>query len=66
MGADCIISGKYGYVDPDGVKREYTYETGNKCDEPEEEELPEQLPPQGGKQQFAPPPPRKQFRPQPV
>ncbi|KAF7268244.1 uncharacterized protein LOC143196668 [Rhynchophorus ferrugineus] len=38
LGADCIIRGKYGYVDPDGVKREFTYETGNKCDEPEEEE----------------------------
>lgn len=38
LGADCIIRGKYGYVDPDGVKREFTYEAGNKCDEPEEEE----------------------------
>lgn len=25
-------SGRYGYVDPDGMKREYTYETGNACD----------------------------------
>lgn len=67
LGADCIIRGKYGYVDPDGVKREYEYEAGSKCDEPEEEELPEQLPPQqqGGK--FALPQNRKQqFRPQPV
>lgn len=24
--------GRYGYIDPDGVKREYTYETGNVCD----------------------------------
>lgn len=61
LGTDCIIRGKYGYVDPEGVKREYSYEAGNKCDEPEEEELPE-LPPQqqqGGK--FAPPGNRKQL-----
>lgn len=25
-------SGRYGYVDPDGMKREYTYETGIACD----------------------------------
>lgn len=35
--------GRYGYVDPDGEKREYTYETGilcdpNKRDEEEQEE----------------------------
>ncbi|XP_014213319.1 uncharacterized protein LOC106642910 [Copidosoma floridanum] len=33
IGIDCITRGKYGYVDPDGLKREYTYETGIKCDE---------------------------------
>ncbi|XP_019769469.2 phosphatase and actin regulator 4-B isoform X2 [Dendroctonus ponderosae] len=46
LGADCIIRGKYGYVDPDGVKREFSYETGNKCDEPEldEEDLLPQKP----------------------
>ncbi|XP_066584236.1 uncharacterized protein [Prorops nasuta] len=33
IGIDCITRGKYGYVDPDGVRREYTYETGIKCDE---------------------------------
>ncbi|XP_066145476.1 uncharacterized protein [Euwallacea fornicatus] len=44
LGADCIIRGKYGYVDPDGVKREFSYETGNKCDEPELEEEEELLP----------------------
>lgn len=27
-----VISGRYGYVDPDGEKREYSYETGIKCD----------------------------------
>jgi hypothetical protein len=37
--------GRYGYVDPDGLKREYNYETGILCDpskrdlEEEEEEL---------------------------
>lgn len=41
LGADCITRGKYGYVDPDGVRREYNYETGLKCDD---EELPEELP----------------------
>lgn len=24
--------GRYGYIDPDGMKREYTYETGILCD----------------------------------
>lgn len=45
IGNDCITRGRYGYVDPDGVKREYNYETGIACDpnkrdleEPEEEE----------------------------
>lgn len=27
-----LCSGRYGYVDPDGMKREYTYETGIACD----------------------------------
>lgn len=27
-----LFSGRYGYVDPDGIKREYNYETGIKCD----------------------------------
>ncbi|KAK4883022.1 hypothetical protein RN001_006341 [Aquatica leii] len=39
IGTDCIISGKYGYIDPEGTRREYTYEAGNKCD-PQEEDLP--------------------------
>lgn len=48
---DCVIRGKYGYVDPDGVKREYSYESGNPCDKTaeEEEELPPQI--QGRKEQ---------------
>lgn len=42
-GSDCVVRGKYGYVDPDGVKREFAYETGNPCvpgekNEDEEEE----------------------------
>ncbi|XP_020289198.1 vegetative cell wall protein gp1-like [Pseudomyrmex gracilis] len=38
IGVDCITSGKYGYIDPDGIRREYTYETGIKCDEEQREE----------------------------
>ncbi|XP_044757947.1 uncharacterized protein LOC123316077 [Coccinella septempunctata] len=62
IGIDCVIRGKYGYVDPDGVKREYSYESGNPCDKVEEEEdLPpqiqgrkEQIPNQGKKIQYRP------------
>ncbi|XP_075144933.1 uncharacterized protein LOC142219986 [Haematobia irritans] len=32
IGVDCITKGTYGYIDPDGNKREYHYETGIKCD----------------------------------
>lgn len=32
IGVDCVTRGKYGYYDPDGVKREYTYQTGIPCD----------------------------------
>ncbi|XP_027836869.2 putative uncharacterized protein DDB_G0271606 [Aphis gossypii] len=31
-GTDCVVRGKYGYVDPDGNKREFTYVQGNPCD----------------------------------
>lgn len=48
---DCIVRGKYGYVDPDGVKREFTYQTGNQCvpgqkneEEQEEDEEEEERP----------------------
>lgn len=48
IGNDCVTRGRYGYVDPDGMKREYNYETGIACDpnkrdleEPEEDEEPE-------------------------
>lgn len=27
-GTDCVVRGKYGYVDPDGNKREFTYVSG--------------------------------------
>ncbi|RVE50576.1 hypothetical protein evm_004803 [Chilo suppressalis] len=39
-GTDCVVRGKYGYVDPDGNKREFTYVSGNPCDpnKPDEEE----------------------------
>ncbi|CAH2229090.1 uncharacterized protein LOC120630098 [Pararge aegeria] len=37
IGVDCITRGSYGYVDPDGVKREYNYETGIACDKAKEE-----------------------------
>jgi len=29
---NCIVYGKYGYVDPDGVRREFNYQSGNECD----------------------------------
>ncbi|XP_043274216.1 probable serine/threonine-protein kinase DDB_G0281745 [Venturia canescens] len=38
IGVDCITRGKYGYIDLDGFRREYTYETGIKCDEEQQEE----------------------------
>lgn len=39
-GTDCVVRGKYGYVDPDGNKREFTYVSGNPCDPnaPQEDE----------------------------
>ncbi|XP_011686488.1 PREDICTED: mediator of RNA polymerase II transcription subunit 15-like [Wasmannia auropunctata] len=50
-GTDCVVRGKYGYIDPDGNKREFTYVSGNPCDpnapkeeEEEEEEEKEELP----------------------
>ncbi|KAF5270961.1 hypothetical protein FQA39_LY08264 [Lamprigera yunnana] len=45
-GTDCVVRGKYGYIDPDGNKREFTYVSGNPCDpnapKEEEDELPEE------------------------
>lgn len=60
IGADCVIRGKYGYIDPDGNRREYTYETGLRCDLPQEEDdddLPEE--PIRGK-------PQPQIKPRPI
>jgi len=31
-GLDCVVRGKYGYIDPEGMRREYTYVSGNPCD----------------------------------
>jgi len=42
-GADCITRGKYGYIDPDGVKREYTYTSGLPCDIGEGNDLDNEL-----------------------
>ena len=36
-GVDCITRGKYGYIDPDGKKREFTYVSGLPCDITDEE-----------------------------
>ena len=45
-GTDCVVRGKYGYIDPDGNKREFTYVSGNPCDpnnpDGEEEPTPEE------------------------
>lgn len=37
IGNDCITRGKYGYIDPDGVRREYTYSQGLPCDKNKKE-----------------------------
>lgn len=37
IGVDCVTRGKYGYIDPDGLKREYNYETGILCDKTKED-----------------------------
>ncbi|CAF4851668.1 unnamed protein product [Pieris macdunnoughi] len=38
IGNNCITRGKYGYIDPDGLKREYNYETGIACDNTRDEQ----------------------------
>ncbi|XP_013181407.1 PREDICTED: ataxin-2 homolog isoform X1 [Papilio xuthus] len=49
-GTDCVVRGKYGYIDPDGNKREFTYVSGNPCDpnKPNEEDEPESAAPESG------------------
>ncbi|XP_053612792.1 uncharacterized protein LOC128676618 [Plodia interpunctella] len=49
-GTDCVVRGKYGYIDPDGNKREFTYVSGNPCDpnKPNEEEENEPAAPDSG------------------
>lgn len=32
IGVDCVTRGKYGYTDPEGEVREYSYTSGNRCD----------------------------------
>merc|ERR1711981_459881 len=32
IGVDCITKGRYGYVDPFGEVREFSYQSGNECD----------------------------------
>ncbi|XP_067000234.2 uncharacterized protein [Anabrus simplex] len=32
IGIDCTVRGKYGYIDPDGQRREYAYTSGIPCD----------------------------------
>ncbi|KAG5882805.1 hypothetical protein JTB14_035635 [Gonioctena quinquepunctata] len=67
LGTDCTIKGKYGYVDPEGTRREYEYEAGNKCDpqqdklDEEEEERAARIPAKQGPSKGKPQP---QYRPQ--
>ena len=42
-GVDCITRGKYGYIDPEGVKREYTYTSGLPCTDEDGNPLEEDL-----------------------
>ncbi|XP_014252162.1 putative uncharacterized protein DDB_G0294196 [Cimex lectularius] len=37
IGVDCVTSGKYGYIDPDGVRREYSYSSGIPCEKRDSE-----------------------------
>ena len=41
-GLDCITRGKYGYIDPDGKRREFTYVSGLPCDTDQEQEFDDQ------------------------
>ncbi|XP_045495160.1 MAP7 domain-containing protein 1-like [Colias croceus] len=66
-GTDCVVRGKYGYVDPDGNKREFTYVSGNPCDpnKPNEDEESEQHGPESAERDDGEPnyPTRPALRP---
>ncbi|KAF7271499.1 uncharacterized protein LOC143201328 [Rhynchophorus ferrugineus] len=67
-GTDCVVRGKYGYVDPDGNKREFTYVSGNPCDPnapKEEEDLPESVEEEAGPANYPTSPIRPIQRPAP-
>lgn len=66
-GTDCVVRGKYGYVDPDGNKREFTYVSGNPCDPnaPQEEEKEEQTD-DSGEENVPQNIPRRPLRPRPT
>lgn len=66
-GTDCVVRGKYGYIDPDGNKREFTYVSGNPCDPnnpdgSEEEEKSEEESNENVPQNY----PRRPLAPRPV
>ncbi|CAH1401895.1 unnamed protein product [Nezara viridula] len=39
IGTDCVTYGKYGYYDPDGVRREYTYSSGIPCEKKDQDSI---------------------------
>ncbi|XP_014276465.1 putative uncharacterized protein DDB_G0290521 [Halyomorpha halys] len=39
IGTDCVTYGKYGYYDPDGVRREYTYSSGIPCEKRDQDSI---------------------------
>ena len=43
---DCVVEGKYGYIDPTGTRREFNYISGNQCDPnaPNDPELQAEIP----------------------
>jgi len=43
-GLNCIVHGKYGYVDPSGIRREFNYVSGNECDPNDPEGLNQEEP----------------------
>ncbi|CAH0553797.1 unnamed protein product [Brassicogethes aeneus] len=53
-GTDCVVRGKYGYVDPDGNKREFTYVSGNPCDPNAPKDQDDQAEPESAEQDSGP------------